>query len=403
MEAERGRVDVAVVGSLNFDLTLRTARMPHPGEAVAATDFRSGPGGKGLNQAIAAARQGATAALIGCLGTDPAGDEMVAALESEGVDVAGVTRLAHVASGLASVIVTDDAENAIVVALGANASLDEEHVHRHGRIVGDAKVLLVQLEVPPDAVRAALEIARGAATLAVLNAAPPRPIADDVLRLADVVVVNEGEAAALTGDPPPPDDPGTEWAARSAAALVARGCPAAVVTLGAARRLVRRPPAERPRAAPHRRRRRLDGRGRRVLRHARRGPGRRRLPVRRTRPGVGGRRPRHDPPRIRALAPHRPRRRRAPRRSLTRFRMRARAVARSGVSRLARRRCLARTRAARPRSAMAAATSSATSTTVPSGTTRLSSPMRSPSAGSKSRAVRMSSWARAAPTRRGSR
>jgi ribokinase len=233
MEVERGRVEVAVVGSLNFDLTLRTARMPHPGEAVAATDFRSGPGGKGLNQAIAAARQGATAALIGCLGTDPAGDEMVAALESEGVDVAGVTRLAHVASGLASVIVTDDAENAIVVALGANAFLDEEHVHRHGRIVGDAKVLLVQLEVPPDAVRAALEIARGAATLAVLNAAPPRPIVDDVLRLADVVVVNEGEAAALTGDPPPADDPGTEWAARSAAALVARGCPAAVVTLGA--------------------------------------------------------------------------------------------------------------------------------------------------------------------------
>ena len=80
MEVERGRVDVAVVGSLNFDLTLRTPRMPHPGEAVAATDFRSGPGGKGLNQAIAAARQGATAALIGCLGTDPAGDEMVAAL-----------------------------------------------------------------------------------------------------------------------------------------------------------------------------------------------------------------------------------------------------------------------------------------------------------------------------------
>ena len=223
----------------------------------------------------------------------------------------------HVASGLASVIVTDDAENAIVVALGANASLDEEHVHRHGRIVGDAKVLLVQLEVPPDAVRAALEIARGAATLAVLNAAPPRPIADEVLRLADVVVVNEGEAAALTGDPPPPDDLGAEWAARSAAALVARGCPAAVVTLGARGRLVCRPPPQRPRVAPHRRRRRFDGRGRRVLRHPRRGPGGRWLAGRRTGPGVGGRRPRHDPTRFRAVAPHRARRRRAPRDPLT--------------------------------------------------------------------------------------
>jgi ribokinase len=230
---ERRGADVAVVGSINFDLTLRTPRMPRPGEAVAATGSTSGPGGKGLNQAVAAARQGATAALVGCVGTDAAGAEMLAMLEHEGVDVAGVAKLPGVGSGLASVIVTDDAENAIVVALGANASLTEERVHRHGRLVGDAKVLLVQLEVPADAVRVSLEIARGAATLAILNAAPPRPVTDDVVRLADLVVVNEGEAVALTGEEPPAGAPSADWAASSAEALVARGCPAAVVTLGA--------------------------------------------------------------------------------------------------------------------------------------------------------------------------
>jgi ribokinase len=217
---------------MNFDLTLRTPRFPRAGESIAASESHAGAGGKGLNQALAAARPGATTALIGCVGIDAPGDAMVAALVTEGVDVDGVVRVPGVASGLAAVIVTDDAENSIVVGLGANARLTEEHVHRHGRAIGDAKVLLVQLEVPPDAVRTALEVARGAATLAVLNAAPPRPVADEVLRLADLVVVNEIEAAALTGAEVP-DEPDTEWPSRAAEALVRRGCPAVVVTVGA--------------------------------------------------------------------------------------------------------------------------------------------------------------------------
>ncbi|HZP30709.1 MAG TPA: ribokinase [Acidimicrobiia bacterium] len=226
------RVDVVVVGSVNFDLTLQTPRLPRPGESIAARGSHAGPGGKGLNQAIAAARQGASAALVACIGADAPGDEMLATLVTEGVDVDGVARLESVPSGLASVIVTDDAENAIVVALGANDALTEDHVHRHGRAIGDAKVLLVQLEIPPDAVRAALEIARGTATLAILNAAPPRPVADDVLRLADVVVANEGEAAALTGGSIGGDGE-ADWPERAARALVARGCTAAIVTVGA--------------------------------------------------------------------------------------------------------------------------------------------------------------------------
>jgi ribokinase len=229
---EAVRPDVAVVGSMNFDLTLRTPRLPRPGESIAATGSHAGAGGKGLNQAIAAVRQGVTAALVGCVGADPPGDAMIAALVAEGVDIGAVSRVADVPSGLASVVVTDDAENSIVVALGANARLTADDVHRRGRVIGDAKVLLVQLEVPPDAVQAALEIARGAATLAILNAAPPRPVADDVLRLADLVVVNEIEAAALTSTELP-TGPDGEWASRAAEALVERGCPAAVVTVGA--------------------------------------------------------------------------------------------------------------------------------------------------------------------------
>ncbi len=248
---ERASPQVAVVGSLNFDLTFHTPRFPDPGEAVAAVGFHSGAGGKGLNQAIAAARLGVPAALVGCVGLDAAGDELVAALEADAVDVSGLLRSDTTPSGTAAVIVTEGGENAIVVAPGANDALTEEHVHRHGRLIGDAKVLLVQLEIPIDAVRAALEIARGTGTLAILNAAPTRPVPDEVLRLADLVVVNEGEAAAITGEPfrlrddPEGDDPepaseaeaGSDadghWAARAAADLVARGCAAAVVTLGA--------------------------------------------------------------------------------------------------------------------------------------------------------------------------
>jgi len=226
------RADVAVVGSMNFDLTLWTPRLPRPGESIAASRSHAGAGGKGLNQALAAARQGAATALIGCVGVDAPGDAMVATLVTEGVDVDGVVRVAGVPSGLAAVVVGDDAENSIVVGLGANAELTEDHVHRRGRTIGDAKVLLVQLEVPPDAVRASLEIARGAATLAVLNAAPSRPVAEEVLRLADLVVVNEIEAATLTGRAVP-DEPDTEWPSRTAEALVRRGCPAVVVTIGA--------------------------------------------------------------------------------------------------------------------------------------------------------------------------
>jgi ribokinase len=223
--------DVAVVGSMNFDLTLRTPRFPRPGESIAATDSHAGAGGKGLNQALAAARQGVATALIGCVGLDAPGDAMIAELVTAGVDVNGVTRLADVPSGMAAVVVTDDAENSIVVGWGANGRLTEDDVHRHGRAIGDAKVMLVQLEVPPDAVRAALEIARGTATLAILNAAPPRPVDDDILRLADLVVVNEIEAAALTGAEVP--EPDSEWPSHAAETLVRRGCAAAVVTVGA--------------------------------------------------------------------------------------------------------------------------------------------------------------------------
>ena len=170
MEVERGR-EPAGHGrrqpQLRPDLAHRPA-MPHPGEAVAATDFQSGPGGKGLNQAIAAARQGAPAALIGCIGTDPAGDELVAALEVRAASTSpGSLGWRHVATGHGvGRRHRRRRERDRRRARRQRRPSTEEHVHRHGRLVGDAKVLLVQLEVPLDAVRAALEIARGAATLA---------------------------------------------------------------------------------------------------------------------------------------------------------------------------------------------------------------------------------------------
>jgi len=220
---------VAVVGSLNLDHTVRVARLARPGESLVGDLVSTAPGGKGANQAVAAARLGARAALIGCLGTDAAGDVLWQALTAEPrLDVAGVTRV-HGPTGTAFVTIDDAGANTVVSARGANASLDEAHVHRHGRSIADADVVLLTLGVPEDAVRAAVEIARSVDTLVVLDPAPADEVPDDVLRCDDVCTPNETEIERLTGLAAG-DDAGVR---RAADALLARGCGAVVVTLGA--------------------------------------------------------------------------------------------------------------------------------------------------------------------------
>ena len=214
---------------MNLDRTVRVARLPERGETVVGEALGATPGGKGANQAVAAARQGARTALIGCVGDDGAGTDLVAFLEAEpNLDARGVARVSGL-TGTAFVTVDEAGGNTVVSARNANGRLDETHVHRHGRAVADASVLVVQLGVPSDAIRAALEIARSVGTITVLDPSPAGEVTDELLRLVDICAPNETEIEQLTGIAVTD----TDGARRAAEALVARGCATVAVTLGA--------------------------------------------------------------------------------------------------------------------------------------------------------------------------
>jgi ribokinase len=207
---------IAVVGSINLDVVVEVERHPAPGETVVGGDRRELPGGKGANQAVAAARLGAAVAMVGRVGADAAGRRLRDGLAGEGVDVAHVREDAHAPTGMALIAVDGRGENTIVVSPGANARVGPDDVHAARELLAGAAVTLVQHEVPPDAVRAA--IAAAGATV-VLNPAPARPLAAPV----DVLVPNRVELAALAGGDGDP----------VALASGLEGARAVVVTLGA--------------------------------------------------------------------------------------------------------------------------------------------------------------------------
>ncbi|CAN5656473.1 ribokinase [soil metagenome] len=188
---------VVVVGSANVDLVYRVASLPAPGETVLATEATRHPGGKGNNQVIAAARAGAPAKFIASIGSDSGGDDLVTVLDDAGVTT--LLRRPATETGTALITVDDHAENTIVVDSGANAELVGLHADELAAIE-EAETLLVQLEIPMATVIAAARAARAARTKVVLNAAPFRPLTDELLRLIDVLVVNEVEAEALGPD-----------------------------------------------------------------------------------------------------------------------------------------------------------------------------------------------------------
>jgi ribokinase len=190
---------ITVVGSLNMDLLVEVPRFPTPGETLAGHNFRHTAGGKGANQACAVAKLGAPAFLIGAVGCDVFGDEMLAGLKASGVNTSGVARRTEGASGTALIVLDATGQNQIVVAAGANDTLSAADVQRHESHIRASRALLVQLETPLESVTAALRLARAAKVLTILNPAPFTPLADEVLRLCDWVMPNENEAAQLTG------------------------------------------------------------------------------------------------------------------------------------------------------------------------------------------------------------
>ncbi len=217
---------VHVVGSINQDLLVSTEVYPKLGETVHGIGAESVPGGKGANQAVAAAHLGAATHFVGLVGDDRFGEAMRANLEQAGVDVRHVGVVSGTETGLAIVTRTTDGRNAIVVIGGTNALVDADQVRAGLADLGPGDVVVCQLEVPVEAVAAALRQARQAGATAILNAAPAAAVAE-LLGDVDVLVVNEFEAQIVAGEPEPAND--YEVLAKL---LAERHDLAAVVTLG---------------------------------------------------------------------------------------------------------------------------------------------------------------------------
>lgn len=188
---------VVVVGSANMDLVGTAPALPRPGETLLGTGFVMVPGGKGANQAIAAARAGASCAFLGAIGSDAFGVTLRARIAAAGVDTDHL-RTTYGTSGVALVMVNAEGENAILVTPGANASMTDL-TEPELTAVREADVLLAQLEIPVGTVTRAAVAARAAGTRVVLNAAPAVPVPPELLAATDLLVVNETEAQALTG------------------------------------------------------------------------------------------------------------------------------------------------------------------------------------------------------------
>ncbi len=221
----RPDLDVAVVGSVNVDLVATVAALPLPGETVPALEYAQFLGGKGSNQAIAAARLGRAVAFVGLVGDDREGAAVRASLAGEGVDVTHLEVCVGVPTGRAIVLVDGAAENSIVVVGGANQSVGPRHIEAAGDVVRDARVVVSQLEIPLDAVGAAARACEGTF---ILNPAPARSLPRELLDLVDVLVVNEVEYEAVTGSVLPEDVDVLEHAVREPGMP-----PGVVVTLGA--------------------------------------------------------------------------------------------------------------------------------------------------------------------------
>jgi ribokinase len=213
---------VLVIGSLNMDLVARCEQLPRTGQTVFGTDYFTAAGGKGANQAVAAARLGARVAMAGCVGDDDFGRTLIDGLRRDGVSCDGVQAVSK-PTGTALITIDAHGANTIVVVSGANAVCDPALVERALAGAREPGILLLQHEIPEEANAHAIRIARAAGWFIVLNPAPARAAEPALLPLVDVIVPNETEAAVLSGSGDP---------AKAARHLIALGASAALITLG---------------------------------------------------------------------------------------------------------------------------------------------------------------------------
>lgn len=222
--------EILVVGSLNMDVTVRMERMPLSGETVQGMDYLENSGGKGANQAYAAGRLGGRVAMLGCVGDDRYGRELIAQLQRGGVDTAGIEQVPGVSTGTAFIFNDVTAANSIVVVGGANDCCTVEYVRRHQEQIAQCDTVVLQLEIPLETVCYVIECARALGKRIILDPAPARrDIPAPILRKVDILTPNETEMAALTGQPVS----ATEEIIPAAQQLLESGIQCAVVTMGA--------------------------------------------------------------------------------------------------------------------------------------------------------------------------
>ena len=189
---------IVVLGSSNTDMTIKSERLPKPGETILGGEFVMGPGGKGANQAVAAKRLGGDVCFICKLGRDIFGDNAISGYEREGIDTSHILR-SDKASGIALILVDAGAENCIAVAPGANGDLSPEDVDSVANVIKDAEYLILQLEIPVESVLRAAKIAHEAGVYVILNPAPACPLPEELFRYVSLVIPNQTEISLLTG------------------------------------------------------------------------------------------------------------------------------------------------------------------------------------------------------------
>ncbi|MGB6210721.1 ribokinase [Pseudomonas mandelii] len=220
---------VVVIGSLNMDLVTRAPRLPRGGETLIGQSFATVSGGKGANQAVAAARLGAQVSMVGCIGSDAYGEELRRALMVEQIDCQAVSTVEG-SSGVALIVVDDNSQNAIVIVAGANGALTPQVIDRFDAVLQAADVIICQLEVPDATVGHALKRGRELGKIVILNPAPAsRPLPADWYASIDYLIPNESEASALSGLPVD----SLASAETAATRLIALGAGKVIITLGA--------------------------------------------------------------------------------------------------------------------------------------------------------------------------
>ncbi|MGI2132596.1 ribokinase [Shewanella baltica] len=219
---------LVVLGSVNADHVVQVPSFPRPGETLTASGYQVIAGGKGANQAVAAARLGADVAFIACVGDDDFGLRVYKEYQALGMDISGLMIVNDMTTGVAMIQVADSGENSICIAPGANAALTPALLAPHQHLISQADILLMQLETPLETIFSAATMAKDADTLVVLNPAPAMELADELLAKVDIITPNETEAELLTGIKVDSIDS----AALAAAHLHAKGIAIVMITLG---------------------------------------------------------------------------------------------------------------------------------------------------------------------------